>query len=85
MFCMSLTKILGNLKKRLFNNPEICARQIYESVIVTQPPEVIEYLKRLIYNHQSVSRKESPLVEEKPADSYSRFTSSLDNLNDAGD
>ncbi len=84
MFCMSLTKILGNLKKRLFNNPEICARQIYESVIVTQPPEVIEYLKRLIYNHQSARGKESPLVEEK-SDSYSRFTSSLDNLNDAGD
>lgn len=75
---MSLIKILRKLKKRLFHDPELAARQIYEFVITTQSPEVVSYFKRLLYNHQSVNEKDSLLIEEKPAGVYSKFISPLD-------
>jgi hypothetical protein len=77
--CMfPLVRELKKLKSRLFNDPELAAGQIYEFVLATQPPKVIEYVQRLFYNHQSVSEKHPSLIEEKLADSYSKPISPFD-------
>lgn len=45
--CMLFVKEIKKLKQRLFNNPELRARQLYE-FLRAQSPEVIEYLQAYI-------------------------------------
>ncbi len=62
---MSLAKVLEKLKGRLFKNPELAARQIYEFCL-EQPREVIEYLQAYI-NDVPLTKQREKYVQ---ADDY---------------
>jgi hypothetical protein len=68
--------LLGEIKKlksRLYNNPELAGRQIFEFIIATQHPEAIEYITTLLDDYHKISEKNSSSY-------YSKLVSSIDDV-----